>query len=188
VDLPREQTATVVSGDDHTRWFVEQVHPHDARLKAYLRGSFPAVRDVDDVVQESYLRVWRRQKARPIQSVRAFLFKVARHLALDLLRHEQRSPIAPVADITQVDVVAEVTAVAESACLTEETELLLSAIERLPGRCREIYILKKLHGLPQKEIARRLAISEQTVEVQIGRGNRRCEQFLREAGVIRGVV
>lgn len=48
-------------------WFTEHVHPHDAQLKAYLRGAFPAVRDVEDVVQESYLRVWRvRDGADPL--------------------------------------------------------------------------------------------------------------------------
>lgn len=183
---PPPNAATAVPTHEHDRWFVEQVHPHDAHLKAYLRGSFPAIRDVDDVVQESYLRVWRRHTLHPIESARAFLFKVARHLALDTLRHERRSPASAVADIAALGVAEERPAVAEVAARNEEIELLLTTIDQLPGRCREIFILRKLHGLPQKEIARRLGISEETVEVQIGRGNRRCEQYLRRRGVIRG--
>jgi RNA polymerase sigma factor (sigma-70 family) len=50
-------------------WFAEEVHTHDSQLKSYLRSSFPALRDVDDVVQESYLRIWRRQLVRPIAKV-----------------------------------------------------------------------------------------------------------------------
>ena len=42
---------------DRARWFKEEVHSLDTRLKSYLRGSFPSV-DVEDVVQESYLRTW----------------------------------------------------------------------------------------------------------------------------------
>lgn len=188
MSAPPEQAATVVSTDDHDRWFVEQVHPHDANLKAYLRGAFPAIRDVDDLVQESYLRVWRRQTLRPIESVRAFLFKVARHLALDTLRHERRSPVKAVMDLSSLRVLEERPAVDEAACRNEEVEMLLATIDELPGRCREIFILRKLHGVPQREIAQRLGITEETVEVQIGRGNRRCEQYLRRRGVIRGAT
>lgn len=37
---------------DQTRWFVDEVHALDGHLRVYLRGTYPAVRDVDDVVQE----------------------------------------------------------------------------------------------------------------------------------------
>ena len=187
VSSPPEQAATVAPSDDHARWFVEQVHPHDAHLKAYLRSSFPSVRDLDDVVQESYFRVWHRQVSRPIESVKAFLFKVARHIALDELRHERRSPIRPVADLAMLGVAEETPTSAETACTNEEISALLDAIDVLPGRCRDIFILRKLHGVSQKEIARRMGISEKTIEVQIGRGTLRCEQFLRQRGIIQGL-
>ncbi|PHX85576.1 MAG: hypothetical protein CK538_06220, partial [Opitutia bacterium] len=49
--------------------------------------------------------------------------------------------------------------------------------------CREILILRKLRGVPQKAIAAQLGLSEQTVQVQVSRGVRRCEEFLRAHGV-----
>lgn len=167
------------------RWFIEEVHAHDGQLKAYLRSAYPAVRDVDDVVQESYIRVWRRHAAKPIKSAKNFLFSVARHLALDLLRHERVSPIKPVTDLAGLPVMDGAAGSVETACTNEEVALLVQAIDALPPRCREILILRKLQGMPQKEIARRLGLSEQTVQVQVGRGTRRCEEFLRERGVIR---
>ncbi|MDP3073672.1 MAG: RNA polymerase sigma factor [Opitutaceae bacterium] len=176
-----EESASV----DQTRWFAEEVHPHEAQLKAYLRGSFPAVRDVDDVVQESYVRVWKRQAVRPIAAVKGFLFTVARHLALDLLRRDSRAPFDRVTDFATLSVMDSKPDSAASACCHEEAELLLSAIEALPNRTREVYMLRQFEGLSQKQIATHLGLSENTVEVQIGRGNRRCEQFLRERGVLR---
>lgn len=170
---------------ERSRWFVEEVHAHDSSLRAYLRGSFPTVRDVDDVVQESYVRVWKAKTAEPIRSARAFLFRVARHLALDLLRHDRVSPIDAVTDLSALPVVDNRTGVAEAASIAEETALLVTAIDALPPRCREIVILRKLRGLPQKEIAARLGLSEQTVQVQIARGVKKCEEFLRRRGVKR---
>jgi RNA polymerase sigma factor (sigma-70 family) len=170
---------------ERSRWFVEEVHAHDSSLRSYLRGAFPAVRDVDDVVQESYLRVWRARPAEPIRSARAFLFRVARHLALDWLRHEKASPVDGVTDLAALSVVDHRLGVAETAGQREETALLLAAIDALPPRCREIVILRKLRGLPQKEIATQLGLSEQTVQVQVARGVRKCEDYLRRRGVSR---
>ena len=58
------------SHTDQARWFAEEVQPHDAQLRAYLRGAFPTACDVDDVMQESYLRVWRVRATGPISSAR----------------------------------------------------------------------------------------------------------------------
>ncbi|MGH7944042.1 MAG: RNA polymerase sigma factor [Opitutaceae bacterium] len=170
---------------DQTRWFADEVHPHDSQLRAYLHGAFPSVRDVDDLVQESYLHLWRRQLTVPIRSAKSFLFKIARHLAIDTVRHSQRSPFKDVADLAQSAVLDTEPNAAEAACTSEELNLLLEAIESLPPRCREIVVLRKLRGLSQKEIASRLGIAEHTVEVQGGKGLNRCEEFLRQRGVIR---
>lgn len=170
---------------DQARWFTEEVHLHDAQLKSYLRGSFPSIQDVDDVVQESYLRIWRRQMHRPLASVRSFLYTVARNLAIDSLRHTAASPIEHVADLAALNVLDSKPDAADAACTAEELDFLLEAIESLPPRCREIVILRKLRGLSQKEIAIRMGITERTVEVQGTKGLDRCESFLRQRGAIR---
>ena len=167
------------------RWFSDEVHAHDSQLKSYLRGAFPSVRDIDDLVQESYLRVWRRQLLRPIKSAKAFLFQVARRLAIDSFRHEQVSPIADVVDLANLPVIEDGHNVFEAACTNEEIDLLFAAIDSLPARCRVIVIMRKIHDLPLKEIARRLGLSESTVQVQASRGLRRCAKFIREHAMMR---
>lgn len=171
---------------NNANWFRDEIHVHEGQLKAYLRQRFCAVRDVDDIVQESYLRVWKRQLLKPIDSARAFLFSVARHLALDAIRHEHRSPISPHSDLTSLNAATDTTDVHDTACSKEEVALLLKAIERLAPRTREVYILRKFHNVPQAEIAHQLRISPKTVEVHVGRANKQCEHFLRRRGVIGG--
>jgi RNA polymerase sigma factor (sigma-70 family) len=169
---------------EQARWFTREVHRHDSSLKAFLRGSYPDVRDVEDVVQESYLRVWKRQAAKPIESVKAFLFTVAKHLALETIRRNHRSPIFDVMDFGATTLVDDTPGAAEMACTREEVDLLFAAVSTLPARTREVYLLRKFEGLSQKEIAARLGISSNTVEVHVGRANKRCTVYLRKRGLI----
>jgi RNA polymerase sigma factor (sigma-70 family) len=165
---------------DATRWFIDEVHPHDASLKAYLRGAFPAVRDFEDVVQESYLRIWKSRAETPIQSVKAFLFTVARRLALDFIRRGRRSPVVPVKDLEGLFVLDPKSDAREAASTAEEIQVLVEAIESLPSRCREIFVFCHLEGCTQREVAHRFGLSENTVAVQSARGLQRCEKFLRD--------
>jgi RNA polymerase sigma-70 factor (ECF subfamily) len=168
---------------NRSRWFNEQVHPHDSHLKAYLKGSFPAVRDVDDIVQESYLRVWRRHAARPIESVKGFLFQVARRLAVDTLRRSRTAATDQLGDLIDSRVLDERPDAAVAASEQEMHDLLADALLALPGRCREIVMLRKIKGIPQREVAAQLGLSERTVENHCRIGVKRCEDFLRARGV-----
>jgi transmembrane sensor len=57
------------------------VHVHEPSLRAYLRTQFPFAPDIDDVVQESFLRLWKARMGQPIRYAKALLFKVARNAA-----------------------------------------------------------------------------------------------------------
>lgn len=164
---------------DQERWFQQEVHAHDSLLKAYLHRSFPTIRDVEDVVQESYLRVWKTRATRPIQSAKAFLFTVARRVAIDLVRRDRRSPFVPVQDLEQLFAQDGVAHAGEAADSRREIELVVAAIEALPTRCREIFVQCQVEGRAQKEVAARLGLSENTVAVQSARGLQRCEEFVR---------
>lgn len=148
-------------------------------LKSYLRKSFPLIRDVEDVVQESYFRIWKTRAATPIRSAKTFLFTVARRVALDLLRHDRRSPFVTVKDSESLFVIDGKQNAGDAADSVREMEFMVAAIDSLPPRCREIFILCHIEGQAQKEVAVRLGISENTVAVQSSRGLRRCEEFLR---------
>lgn len=173
----------IPSPTEQARWFSEEVLPHNAQLKAYLRGSFPHVRDVDDVVQESYARLWKARAVQSVRSAKGFLFRIARCVATDTVRRERGSPVRAIADLAALCVAAEDSCGAEAACVREELALLADAIESLPPRCRQIMILRKLQRVPQKQIALRLGISEQTVQVQVLKGVKRCGEYLNARGV-----
>ena len=70
----------------------------------------------------------------------------------------------------------------ETVALAEDIQLLIEAIQLLPDRCRQIFTLRKIYGLSQKEISARLGISEHTVEAQGAIGIRKCAEFFRRHG------
>lgn len=165
------------------KWFREEVHAHDAQLKSYLRGSFPSVRDVDDVVQESYLRVWKAAAREPVKSAKAFLYFVARRVALNFVRKEQNAPFEAYGEEALSRVLDDKPNARESAIIQERIDLLADALMSLPARCREITIMHKVKGLSQREVADALGLSERTVETQVRNGVIRCLAYLREHGL-----
>jgi RNA polymerase sigma-70 factor (ECF subfamily) len=172
-----------LSGSGLSEWFQDQVHPHESSLKSYLHGSFPAVRDVDDVVQESYFRLLKARAKAPILSGKAFLFQVARHVALDWLRRGKASPVEAVGNLAALSVMEDRPGVAETISMKEKVQVLAQALVTLPPTCRQVVMLRKLKGLSRKETAVQLGIAEKTVDEHLARGVKKLEHYLRRRGV-----
>jgi RNA polymerase sigma factor (sigma-70 family) len=171
--------------EDDARWFSSHVQPHDAALRAWLRVRFPALGDTDDVMQETYSRILQLRARDPLRehAVKPLLFTTARHLALDQLRRRQVVPMEAIADFEGDTFADDAPCIAETVSRRQELALLAEAIRTLPDRCRQILTLRKIYGLPQKEIARQLGIAEHTVEAQVGIGVRRCADYLARFGL-----
>ena len=169
--------------NDQTKWFTEEILPHERILRSHLRGAFPSVRDVDDVVQESFLRVWRARAAQPIGLARAFLFRVARNVAFDLVRRDRVSPVESVADVAALPVTGPDADAMDSLGEQERLRLLAEAIAALPPRSRELIVLCKIDGLTHREAAARLNIAPKTADEHISRGLKRLGAELRARGL-----
>ena len=146
-------------------------------LRAWLRSQFPAVRDVDDLVQEAMVRVLRAYEAGAIEAPKAFLFATARNLALMQLRHRRVERTDALAETDVSGILDESADVPGAVARTEELEILTQAIQSLPARCRQVVTLRKIYGLSQRDIATRLGISEHTVEAQGTIGLRKLAEF-----------
>jgi len=186
--LPESSLPELVppSNPELTRWFTEEVQPHESALRAWLQGRFPTLFDVDDLVQESHLRLVRAHETGSIACVRAFLFVTARNLALNHLRHRRYEHSENAAEIDPAVIVDDRAAIPETVERAEDLQLLIRAIRSLPERCRQVVTLRKIYGLSQKEVAAKLDISEHTVEAQGAIGLRKCTEYLRGYGYCRG--
>jgi RNA polymerase sigma-70 factor (ECF subfamily) len=166
---------------------LEQVRPHEPALRSWLRARFPWLSDVDNVVQESVARLWRRSadsRQAPIRSAKAALFSIAHHAAVDQARRHAVVSIEPVADLEALSVLDHADTV-EAVSTRQELAHLAAAIRQLPTRCRQVLSLTKVYGLTEREVAERLGISEHTVRTQVVRGMEKCTDYFRQRGITR---
>lgn len=173
--------------NDQSRWFAEEVLPHEQPLRSYLRQSLPTLADVDDLVQDCFARMMRAKTTGTVRSPKPLLFAIARNAVRDFIQRKGRAELVPIAEnFDHLPVLAAEGDVVESVCRRQEIALLTEAIQALPERCREVLLLRKIKGLPQKEIAELLGIAEHTVEALAAKGTRRCADYLRAQGALRG--
>lgn len=173
---------------EDARWFREEVRPHERELRAYLRGRFPSLPDVDDLVQETYARLLRARHTGQSTLTRAYLFVVARNVALDLVRREKVIAVERLGEMAGLSVVEERPDAAETLSHEQELSLLDEAVRALPARCREILTLRRIEGLSHRQIAEKLGIAEGTVNAQLAIGLMRCRQYLCAHGVTRACI
>ena len=159
-------------------WFELHVHPHEAMLRAWLRSRFASEDDIDDVVQETYVRLLKARERGEVTSPKSFLFAVARNLALDRLRHREVLRTEPLVESEDLHVLEEGGGIPETIAHNQELELLTEAIQSLPDRCRQIFTLRKVYGLSPSDIAKRLGLSENTVSAQLTIGVKKCMEFM----------
>lgn len=164
--------------NDQARWFAEFIQPHESMLRGWLRSRFGTQCDVDDLVQETYLRIAQARARGEVQAPKAFLFAAARNIALDQLRRLRTANAKPLAESEALHVFDDTADVAETVARNQELALLTEAIQTLPDRCRQIFTLRKVYGLSPGEIAGKLGVSENTVSAQLSIGLKRCAQFM----------
>lgn len=156
-------------------------------LLAFLSRSVNDRGAAVDLVQESYTRVLTAQQSgQSIRDPRALLYRTARNLVIDMHR---RSEVRMAADAVSLDdEEAGLDELAGPCSLEPETilasreglEAVTSAIESLPLRCRETFILHKLDGLSYAEVAERMGVSTRTVEMQLRIAMNACWDRLDE--------
>ena len=167
------------------RWFADEVQPHEPALRAFLRRRFPTVCDWDDVVQETYLKTLKARNKGSLTSVRGFLFAVAGNVTISLFRKRKYISDLAVSELPTSAVLEDDVNVIETVCGQEEIGLVADAIAGLPGRCREVAVLRLIKGEECHAIATQLGISENTVRVQLARAMKKCAQYFEERGIPR---
>lgn len=157
---------------ERTRWFLRHILPHEPALRRWLsRRALPGI-DADDVIQESYTILAELGTVESIRYPRAYLFQVARSVITHHARRARIVPIHAIDDFEGFDCPDDAPSPEQVAVDRDELRQLAGAIAAMPPKTREAFVLRRVEGLPQREIAVQMRISENTVETHISRGIR----------------
>lgn len=161
-----------MSGADRqrTRWFLRNILPHEPALRGWLSRRAPTGLDADDIIQESYTILAELESAEAIRHPRAYLFQVARSVIMRHVRRARIVPIHSVDDLERLEHPEDAASPEQYAIDRDELRQLARAIAAMPLKTREAFVLRRVNGVSQREIAARMRISENTVETHISRG------------------
>jgi RNA polymerase sigma-70 factor (ECF subfamily) len=116
----------------------------------------------EDVVQSAFIKLWENKHTIKTVSIRFFLISSVKNNCVDLIRKSETQEKYIQRQMNQFtdfgnDFWAE----------GELKEMIETAVNNLPARCREIFMMSRFDGLKSKEIAQKLHLSLRTVETQI---------------------
>ena len=135
-----------------------------------------------DIVQEVFVKVW--EKRSEIESIHfeAFLFRLVRNRCIDYIKHlkvvsnrmQEFQVLSRYEELYRVDFIANQPYVLIEKELKEKIE---KTIQNLPDRCREVFVMSRINGMKNKEIAEELNINIKNVERHL---NRALQSFRKE--------
>ncbi|CAL2095381.1 RNA polymerase sigma-70 factor [Tenacibaculum sp. 190524A02b] len=137
------------------------------RLCIYLLNFTSDKAIIEDIVQDTFVTLWTRRHFITINtSLKSYLYKTAYHKYIDTFRHKKRIDQALLNYYN--DAIIEVLEIDESR-QKEQIKQLDRCINKLPLKCKTVFINNKIAGKKYKEVANELGIATKTVERHISR-------------------
>ncbi len=159
-------------------WFFREVLPLEPALMRFLRRNWRNREELLDLRQDIYARVYDAARAGLPLQTKPFLFTAARNHLINCAKRAQIISIERVAELEALNVAVDSMTPDRHASAREELRRMQTGLERLPPRCREVLVLRKIEGLSQREAATRMGVSEDTVERQMVQGMRALVDFM----------
>ena len=148
-------------------------------IRARLARSLGSRDFADEVMHETYLRLYRNEAVGAIQKPDAFIFRTALNIATDKRREaSRRASLAEILAVTRLAEDAQDLSREMEARL--ELEVLKRALAELPPRRRAIFIAARVDGISHEEIARRFGLSRTMVQKELRRAIDHCLDRLGE--------
>lgn len=135
-------------------------------------------RDVaEDLVQDFFYRLWMNREQLSIQqSIKSYCFQSIKNRCLDYLKHQK---VILKAEKEILFTHSESDGFPDFMAENELNELIQQALDRLPEKCREIFVMNRFDGLKPSEIAEKEQISVRTVEGHIGKALKLLREDLK---------
>lgn len=135
-------------------------------LQRFVEGQLRGGHDGEDIVQETYVRLYSYRGTKPVADVGAFCFAVARNLIYDHLRRRRAMPVA--GELAE-DIVCPQPRAEEILDYRQRVDILVGALRVMPPLRREIFLRRRLDGMAVAAIAADLEMSVAAIEKHCSR-------------------
>lgn len=169
---------------DKQQFIARLVSEQRTPLERYLARKLDSPEDAAEVAQEAFLRLHRLDQPQELDNARAFLFQVATNLAVDHLRRRTlyfrflNAEKSLVDENEPPDPNAEGISPEEVIAAREKLQAIYRAVDGLPFKVKQAFLLHRRSGLPYGQIARELNVSVSSVEKYVLQALRHCRQEL----------
>ncbi len=167
--------------DDQERfqWIAAHVLPYEREMRAWVRRHVRSLApaDLDDLLQEAYMRLWAADFSQ-INNARGYFFTMVKNLLIEQARRARIVPMERMGEIESLNIISLEPEPERHAVARQELERVQRIIARLPPQCRRAFELQKLEGLSQREIALEMGVSETTVEKHLAKALARVMEAL----------
>ncbi|QIB66995.1 RNA polymerase sigma factor [Kineobactrum salinum] len=168
------------------RQFVRLFLSSRPRLFSLVSRYLKRPQDVEDVVQETFVRSYQSWIDQRIEQPENYLFRTARNLSLKHLGSHNNKITDFIEDLELSEVLDSGDSVLRQIEGSERFALFCEATRALPEQCRKVFILKKVYGLRHNEIAERLGITVSTANQHLAKALARVTEYMREHGYLEG--
>ncbi|MCG8506263.1 MAG: sigma-70 family RNA polymerase sigma factor [Sphingomonadales bacterium] len=139
-----------------------------------------APHDAEDIIQEVFVKAIEAQNKREIRFPKAYLYKAAKNLALKKLEKSEYRLTDTLGDLLSETLVSQVPSMDQQLEYREKFAVFCRAVGKLPERRRRAFVLRRVYGLSQKEIADEMNISLKTVEAHLTKAIIQCSDYMNE--------
>ncbi len=152
------------------------IRSHHKSLIHFLRQRLRVPEDAFDVAQETYVRMMQYEHSTGLRSPASMLFRIAINVANDLGRTERARSAANQYRVEDLDLVSDLPSPERELEGKQDLEVLYEAIEHLPPKCRQAFLLSRVQRMTYPQIASHCGISVKMVEKHISHALAICTQ------------
>jgi RNA polymerase sigma-70 factor (ECF subfamily) len=167
--------------NSRARWLAQNIVPHERTIRSWLARRTRDL-DVDDIIQEMYARLASLENVEDIRNPRQYATQTAITVALNLARHARVIPMISMGDFEELGLASLDPSPERAINAQEELRELESLLQELPPLCRTAFLMRRVEGLSQKEVAVKLGISIKTVEKYMAKSVRLLIQMYGRGG------
>lgn len=166
-------TTTEASSRDLISRLVEQ---YGEALRRFLRRRIGNPEEAEDALQETYVRMLKYREKASLEFPQALVFRVARSVLVDRARRRATHHADEHIALDNLPLAATEPLQERTLSAREEVVLLRQAIQSLPPRCKQAFLLSRLRGRTYPQIAEQMGISVKMVEKHITHALALCRQ------------